>query len=76
MCSTRGCKRLMQPSLQKLEPAEELEGEREAPGNLAVPIDEEEEFGFAEQMRVKAQAQRARHGHKTIADVCSTNIKA
>lgn len=48
---------------QAPEPADNLEGEREAPGNGAGLDDEDmEEEDFAERMRAKAQAQRSKHG--------------
>ena len=48
--------------MQGAEPAENLEGEREAPGNTAAAGDADGEDSFAGRMRAQAEKQRSRHG--------------
>ncbi len=48
-------------AMQGVEHAENLEGERDAPGNAAVP-DVAGEDSFAERMRARVQLQRSKHG--------------
>ena len=53
---------MRQVFVQGVEPADNLEGAREAPGNPVAAGDAEGEDSFAGRMRAQAQMQRSRHG--------------